>query len=157
MELFARSLAPDDKVVLEATGNAFAIARVLEPHVGEVVVANPRRVRAISHAKVKSDQFDARTLAELLAADLLDRVWIPDEQTRVLRRLSKRRLAIVVAIGRRKAHVFATLQRNLYLEPKASTCSASAVARGSPRLSCRAMSVRRSLVICVSSISSRQS
>ena len=44
-------------------------------------------------------------------------MWIPDEQTRTLRRLSKRRLAIVVAIGRRKAHVFATLQRNLYLEP----------------------------------------
>lgn len=118
LELFAQSLAPDDKVVLEATGNAFAIARVLRPHVAEVVVANPRRVRAISHAKVKSDEFDARTLAELLAADLLDRVWIPDEQTRVLRRLSKRRLAIVVAVGRRKAHVFATLQRNLYVEPK---------------------------------------
>ncbi len=118
LELFAQSLAPDDKVVLEATGNAFAIARVLEPHVGEVVVANPRRVRAISHAKVKSDQFDARTLAELLAAGLLDPVWIPDEHTRVLRRLSKRRLAIVVAMGRRKAHVFATLQRNLYVEPK---------------------------------------
>ena len=47
LELFARSLAADDKVVLEATGNAFAIARVLEPHVAEVVVANPRRVRAI--------------------------------------------------------------------------------------------------------------
>ena len=118
LELFAQSLAADDKVVLEATGNAFAIARVLRPHVAEVVVANPRRVRAISHAKVKSDEFDARTLAELLAADLLDRVWIPDEQTRVLRRLSKRRLAIVVAVGRRKAHVFATLQRNLHVEPK---------------------------------------
>src|SRR4051795_3153847 len=42
LELFARSLAPDDKVVLEATGNALAIARLLEPHVGEVVIANPR-------------------------------------------------------------------------------------------------------------------
>jgi transposase len=118
LELFAQSLAPDDKVVLEATGNAFAIARVLEPHVGEVVIANPRRVRAISHAKVKNDQFDARTLAELLAGDLLHPVWIPDEQTRVLRRLAKRRLAIVVAMGRHKAHVFAALQRNLYVEPQ---------------------------------------
>jgi transposase len=117
LELFARSLAPDDRVVLEATGNAVAIARVLEPHVGEVVIANPRRVRAISHAKAKTDRFDSRMLAELLAADLLAKVWIPDEQTRVLRRLCQRRLAIVRAMGRHKAHVFAALQRNLYAEP----------------------------------------
>ena len=120
LELFAQSLAPDDKVALEATGNSLAIARVLQPHVGEVVIANPRRVRAISHAKVKSDQFDARTLAELLAADMLSGVWIPDEEIRVLRRLCKRRLAIVRAIGRHKSHVFATLQRNLYVEPAGS-------------------------------------
>ena len=29
--LFAQTLAPDDRVVLEATGNALAIARILEP------------------------------------------------------------------------------------------------------------------------------
>ncbi len=39
LELFAASLAPDDQVVLEATGPAFAIARILRPHVGRVVVA----------------------------------------------------------------------------------------------------------------------
>jgi transposase len=33
LELFAGSLAPDDEVVLEVTGNAAAIARILEPHV----------------------------------------------------------------------------------------------------------------------------
>jgi transposase len=35
----------------------------------------------------------------------------------VLRRLCQRRLAIVRAMGRHKAHVFAALQRNLYAEP----------------------------------------
>lgn len=69
--LFARSLGRDDKVVLEATGNSLAIARILEPQVGEVVIANPRKLKAISHAKLKNDRVDARTLAELLAADLL--------------------------------------------------------------------------------------
>jgi hypothetical protein len=38
-ELFAHGLAADDRVVLEATGNALAIARILEPHVAEVVLA----------------------------------------------------------------------------------------------------------------------
>jgi transposase len=31
LELFAQSLAPTDLVVMEATGNALAIARLLEP------------------------------------------------------------------------------------------------------------------------------
>ena len=38
LELFARSLAPDDWVALEVTGNAWAIARILEPHVARVIV-----------------------------------------------------------------------------------------------------------------------
>ena len=40
------------------------------------MLANSMYVRAISHAKVKNDRFDARTLAELLAANLVPRVWI---------------------------------------------------------------------------------
>ena len=71
LRVLGQSLLPDDKVILESTGNALEIARVLEPFVSEVVIANPMHVRAISHAKVKNDQFDARTLAELLAADLV--------------------------------------------------------------------------------------
>lgn len=38
LELLAQSLAPDDRVVLEATGNALVITRILESHVGEVVL-----------------------------------------------------------------------------------------------------------------------
>ena len=38
-----RSLAPDDQVVLEATGKAFAIARILEPHVAGSWSRTPRR------------------------------------------------------------------------------------------------------------------
>ena len=82
LELFASSLAADDRVVLESTGNALAIAGILRRHVANVVLANPMQVRAISHAKVKNDRVDARTLAELLAADLLPQVWIADEPTR---------------------------------------------------------------------------
>jgi len=60
LELFARSLAPTDRVVLEAIGIALAIARILEPNVADVVLAHPKRLRAISHAKIKTDKFDAR-------------------------------------------------------------------------------------------------
>jgi len=60
-----------------------------------VVIANPMHVRAISPAKVNNDQLDARTLAELLAADLVPRVWIGDERRRVLRRLTSPRTQLV--------------------------------------------------------------
>ena len=46
LELFAASLAPTDRVVLEATGPAFAIARILAPHVAEVVADHDWRVAA---------------------------------------------------------------------------------------------------------------
>jgi transposase len=91
LELVAQSLAPTDRVVMEATGNALAIARILEPHLGEVVLAHAKQVCAISHARVKTDKIDARVLADLLAADLIPNVWIGDDRTRMLRRLVSRR------------------------------------------------------------------
>lgn len=51
-----------------------------------VVVSNPLRTRAIADAKTKTDTIDARTLAELLAADYLPTVWQPDPWTGALRR-----------------------------------------------------------------------
>src|SRR6266540_4087260 len=84
LELFARSLAADDRVALEATGNAVAIARIIEPHVDRVVLANPKAVKNATQS-AKTDKLDARTLARLLAAGFLPEVWTPDEQTRVLR------------------------------------------------------------------------
>jgi transposase len=120
LELFGRSLGCDDRVVLEATGNSLAIARILKPHVGEVVIANARKLKAISHAKLKNDRVDARRLAELLAADLVPRVWVPDERARLLRRLTSRRAQLVRHASRLKSHIYATLQRNLTTDVPAS-------------------------------------
>src|SRR6266487_1032285 len=86
LELFAQSLGGDDEVALEATGNALGIARILEPHVGRVVLANTKAVKGITQAGAKTDKIDARALAMLLAGGFLPAVWLPDEQTRILRR-----------------------------------------------------------------------
>src|SRR6266498_3906168 len=59
LELFAQSLASEDQVVLEATGNALAIARIVEPYVTRVVLANPRSVKAATES-AKTDKLDAR-------------------------------------------------------------------------------------------------
>jgi transposase len=120
LELFARSLAPDDQVALEASGPALRIARIIEPHVGRVVIANPRRLRAIAEAKVKTDKVDARTLCELLAAGFLPAVFAPDEQTRALRRRLARRAALVRQRTRAKNELHAVLARNLKGRPPMS-------------------------------------
>jgi hypothetical protein len=39
LEGFGRSLTKDDEVVLEATGNAMAVVRLLSPYVARVVMA----------------------------------------------------------------------------------------------------------------------
>src|SRR5262245_42375538 len=120
LELLAQSLGADDRVVIEATGNALAIAGILAPHVGEVVLAHSRRLRAIAEAKVKTDAVDACTLAELLAADLVPRVWVGDESTRLLRRLVSRRRQLVKQSTRIKNEIHAVLLRNLKGRPPVS-------------------------------------
>jgi transposase len=113
LELFAQSLGTEDQVAMETTGPAMEIARIIEPHVARVVVANAQDVRAISHARVKSDRFDARTLARLLHAGMLDAVWVPDPDTQALRRRVARRAALVRQRTRAKNEVHAVLSRCL--------------------------------------------
>jgi transposase len=95
LEAFARDLTHDDHVVVEATGNAAAVAEVVSPHVGRVVIANPRQVRLIAHAKIKTDKIDATVLAKLYASNFLPEVWVPDARTLALRRQVTRRNQIV--------------------------------------------------------------
>src|SRR3712207_3196717 len=93
---FARAaLTHDDHVVVEATCNAAAVAEVVAPHVGRVVVANPRQVRLIAHARIKTDVIDATVLARLYASGFLPEVWLPDPETLALRRRVTRRERIM--------------------------------------------------------------
>ena len=113
LRLFADSLAPTDEVAIEATCNTHAIAKLLEPRVARVVVSNPQKTRAIAEAKVKTDKVDAEVLAQLLAADYLPAVWLPDDETHALRRQVARRAHIVRQRTRLKNQVQSILHRNL--------------------------------------------
>src|SRR5215468_10204766 len=120
LRAWAAGLRADDQVALEATGNSDAIANLLSPLVGRVVVSNPSKTRAIAEAKVKTDRVDARILAHLLAADFLPPVWLPDERTRRLRSQVTRRAHIVRQRTRLKNQVHAILARNLAPTPPVS-------------------------------------
>ena len=117
LEAMAQSLAADDDVAVEATTGSDRIVSMLERHGIRVVVANTRKLKAISEAKAKTDRLDARTLVRLLMAGLLDEVWTPDERTRTLRRLTHRRERIVRARTRAKNEAHGVLSRNLCDRP----------------------------------------
>jgi transposase len=112
IELFAQSLGAEDRVALEVTGNAWEIARILEPHIAQVVVVSPGDT-GIRQARAKTDRLDARTLAKLLAAGELDAVWMPDRETWVMRRRLARRGQLVGARSRAKNQIHAVLMRCL--------------------------------------------
>jgi transposase len=114
LEAFARAtLTHDDHVVVEATGNAAAVAAVLAPHVGRVVIANPKQVRLIAHAKIKTDGIDAAVLAKLYASGFLPKVWVPDQRTQALRRQVSRREQLVRQRTRLKNIVQSILHAHL--------------------------------------------
>lgn len=115
---FARTLGPDDQVVLEATANTWPIADLLAAGAGRVVVSNPLRTRAIADAKIKTDTVDARTLAQLLAADFIPPVWVPDPKTRALRGRIAQHRALVQQRTRLRNQIHAALIRSLVQCPK---------------------------------------
>jgi transposase len=119
LELFAQSLDERDWVALEVTGNAWAIARILERRVARVIVVSPTDT-GIRQARAKTDRLDARTLAKLLWAGELDGVWAPDERVRVMRRRLARRAQLVRARSRVKNEIHAVLMRCLADRPPAS-------------------------------------
>jgi transposase len=97
--------------VLEATGNWSYMYDILEAGTAEVVLAHPRRVRAIAAAKVKTDKIDATTLAHLARADLLPTAYAPPIEIRELRDLVRHRSKLVRERTRLKNRIHTILSR----------------------------------------------
>jgi transposase len=116
LELFAECLDVHDHVALEVTGNAWEIARIIEPHVARVIVVSPTDTW-IRQARAKTDRLDARALPKLLWAGRLDAVWMPDERVRAMRRRLGRRTQLVRARSRAENELHAVLVRTLKGKP----------------------------------------
>jgi transposase len=91
---FAKRLGKNTDVVVEATGNTMAVVKLMAPHVKRMVIANPLQVRAIAHAKVKTDKIASCWPSCMLPASYR-KFWQPDESTEQLRRQVARRATIV--------------------------------------------------------------
>lgn len=123
LEAFGKAhLGPDTKVALEATTHCWAVVTVLKPFVGDIVVSNPLKTRAIAEAKIKTDKVDALVLAQLLRTNFLPTVWEPDARTRYIRQLTTRRAALISDRTRLKNRIHAVLHERM-LKPPATLFS----------------------------------
>jgi transposase len=115
VQTFRRNVDANCRIVIEATGNAFWLHDQLCPVAGEVILANPGQLKAIATARIKHDKLDATVMVQLLAADFIPRVWIPDPKTRAQRSLLSHRFSLRRSATRCKNQVHAALIRNLHV------------------------------------------
>ena len=80
---------------LEATLFSSWVYDVLKPHARKLEMADPRKLKAISAAKKKSDTLDAAMLADLLRCNLLPACYVAPSEIRELRRILRYRSLIV--------------------------------------------------------------
>lgn len=114
----AAHLSPDSTIAaVEATTNTWPVAAILQPLVHKVVVSNPLRTKAIASAKIKTDKVDALALAQLLRAGYLPEVWIPDEETRLMRQRSTERAMLTADRTRIKNRIHSVLHQRLIEAP----------------------------------------
>jgi transposase len=59
-----------------------------------VKLSNPYKTRVIAEAKIKTDRLYARTLAQLLRADLVAESYVPSKQDREKRALIRERASL---------------------------------------------------------------
>ena len=113
----ARTLRPDDAVVIEMTTNTWQIYEDLLPHVGSVTVVHPPHVALITRAQVMNDKIAASILARLLAKGLLVGIWIPPKEVQQLRALIAQRSKMTRLTTQAKNRLHAILHRHHILPP----------------------------------------
>lgn len=84
--------------VVEATGNWYWLADTLANTGVDLCLGHAKRLKAISAAKVKTDTIDAKTLAQLLRADLIPRAHMIAPERRAPRDLMRARLRLVAKV-----------------------------------------------------------
>lgn len=83
-----------DNVCMESTGKYYVpVYNVLEGYISNIVVANPKWVRAVKNEK--DDDKDAKWIADLFKLGIVRSSYIPDKDIRVLRELTRYQYKLV--------------------------------------------------------------
>jgi len=83
------------KAVVECTSNWYWFSDWCRARGVDLTLAHAKMVKAISYAKVKTDKVDARTLAELLRANLVPDAYQIQHEQRELRELTRGHLRLI--------------------------------------------------------------
>ena len=106
------------RVAMEATGNWYWAADVLEELGLETHLANPLKVRVIAESTIKTDTVDATALAHLLRLAWLPESRITPQAMRLLRERLRYRIALVRISTGLKARIHAILGKCGVMPPE---------------------------------------
>jgi transposase len=110
-------LKPSDVLVVEATTNTWWFYDQTYQHVGQLLVADPRKIAWVAQTRVKTDAHDVMKLARLSAAGLIPLVWVPPLPVRELRSLLAHRRRLVKTQTMLKNRLHSLLHRFQILPP----------------------------------------
>jgi transposase len=116
-------LTQRDRVVVEATTNAWDFYDVTSPLVQRVIVANAAKIALIAKTRTKTDNKDVMVLARLSAAGLIPQVWVPPVEVRELRALIAHRRRVVGTRTTLKNRLQSVLHRHHLMLPSGNPFS----------------------------------
>src|SRR5438445_7277349 len=90
-----RHTGAEDVLVMEASGNAFAVAERLRELEREVVILDSHRAGKVGKTYCATDRVDAIKIARIYLSALSPRVWQPDQKTRERREVFSAYQAVV--------------------------------------------------------------
>lgn len=105
------------KAALEASRHWGWLHDELEKYADEVLLGNPLEMKAIAHAKVKTDSIDSMTIYHLLRTDLLPTCYVPPKEVREIKDQLRFRGFLIMVRGMIKNQIHVLVDRNHVLQP----------------------------------------
>jgi transposase len=93
-KLFDRYNKKQVNVVFEASKNWYYYAQLLKPYSNNIIMAHPRKIRAIASARIKTDAIDSNILCDLLRGNLIPESYMPCFEIVELRELLRYRAGL---------------------------------------------------------------
>lgn len=102
-------------VTVEATAGYEWFVQLVEPHARRVVLAHPGKLKIITQSTRKTDNIDARVLAEMLALDQIPAAYRPTPRQREHRQLVRQRQFLqrrITGLRNKIRHVLANYNKD---------------------------------------------
>lgn len=103
-------------VAMEACYNWGYFLDILEDVTEEISLAHPLKTRLIAEARIKTDDIDAKVLADLLRTNLLPLAYIPGNETRRVKNFLRYRSGLAALSTQIKNKIHALLDQHEFAE-----------------------------------------